>query len=210
MPLPILPVIIIITWLTWCERRASNIYAFGTVWYELLTGEWPWKEQPPEAIIWQVRFPSPFAQHLVLGKPKYLPNICKQRGIVFRDNILGPDFHKDIVYSPTVRIAIENHDFALDHSILFAFGDIRFSVYVTFPLIVEWPTHFKVGKGIRPTLANLQASLIIFVHHCHPCYTLINIFSDILNNLPFSSFLIAQASREVKDILVQCWLFNPK
>ena len=23
--------------------------------YELLTGEWPWKEQPPEAIIWQVR-----------------------------------------------------------------------------------------------------------------------------------------------------------
>jgi len=64
--------------------RASDIYAFGTVWYELLTGEWPWKEQPPEAIIWQV------------------------------------------------------------------------------------------GKGIRPTLANLQAS------------------------------------REVKDILVQCWLFNPK
>jgi len=33
--------------------RASDIYAFGTVWYELLTGEWPWKEQPPEAIIWQ-------------------------------------------------------------------------------------------------------------------------------------------------------------
>ena len=171
MPLPILPVIIIITWLTWCERRASDIYAFGTVWYELLTGEWPWKEQPPEAIIWQVRFPSPFAQHLVLGKPKYLPNICKQRGIVFRDNILGS---------------------------LWLFH------------LVEWPTHFKVGKGIRPTLANLQASFIIFVHHCHPCYTLINIFSDISNKLPFSSFLIAQASREVKDILVQCWLFNPK
>lgn len=64
--------------------RASDLYAFGTVWYELLTGEWPWKDQPPEAIIWQV------------------------------------------------------------------------------------------GKGIRPTLANLQAS------------------------------------REVKDILVQCWLFNPR
>ena len=35
-------------------RRASDVYAFGTVWYELLTGEWPWKQQPPEAIIWQV------------------------------------------------------------------------------------------------------------------------------------------------------------
>ena len=34
--------------------RASDVYAFGTVWYELLTGEWPWKQQPPEAIIWQV------------------------------------------------------------------------------------------------------------------------------------------------------------
>ena len=33
--------------------RASDVYAFGTVWYELLTGEWPWKQQPPEAIIWQ-------------------------------------------------------------------------------------------------------------------------------------------------------------
>ena len=30
------------------------MYAFGTVWYELLTGEWPWKQQPPESIIWQV------------------------------------------------------------------------------------------------------------------------------------------------------------
>lgn len=33
---------------------ASDIYAFGTVWYELLCGEWPFKKQPPEAIIWQV------------------------------------------------------------------------------------------------------------------------------------------------------------
>jgi len=64
--------------------RASDVYAFGTVWYELLTGEWPWKQQPPESIIWQV------------------------------------------------------------------------------------------GKGIKPTLANLQAS------------------------------------REVKDILIQCWLFNAR
>ncbi|KAF5306924.1 hypothetical protein FQA39_LY00154 [Lamprigera yunnana] len=34
--------------------KASDVYAFGTVWYELLCGEWPFKEQPPEAIIWQV------------------------------------------------------------------------------------------------------------------------------------------------------------
>ncbi|XP_012273127.1 kinase suppressor of Ras 1 isoform X6 [Orussus abietinus] len=33
---------------------ASDVYAFGTVWYELLCGEWPFKGQPPEAIIWQV------------------------------------------------------------------------------------------------------------------------------------------------------------
>ncbi|XP_066997857.1 kinase suppressor of Ras 2 [Anabrus simplex] len=34
--------------------KASDVYAFGTVWYELLCGEWPFKSQPPEAIIWQV------------------------------------------------------------------------------------------------------------------------------------------------------------
>jgi kinase suppressor of Ras 2 len=34
--------------------RSSDVYAFGTVWYELLTGEWPWKHRPPESIIWQV------------------------------------------------------------------------------------------------------------------------------------------------------------
>ncbi|CAH0564919.1 unnamed protein product [Brassicogethes aeneus] len=33
---------------------ASDVYAFGTVWYELLCGEWPFKGQPPEAVIWQV------------------------------------------------------------------------------------------------------------------------------------------------------------
>lgn len=34
--------------------QASDVYAFGTVWYELLCGEWPFNSQPPEAIIWQV------------------------------------------------------------------------------------------------------------------------------------------------------------
>ncbi|XP_064612266.1 kinase suppressor of Ras 2-like [Liolophura sinensis] len=32
----------------------SDVYAFGTVWYELLTGEWPFKKMPAETIIWQV------------------------------------------------------------------------------------------------------------------------------------------------------------
>ena len=34
--------------------RESDIYAFGTIWFELLTCEWPWKYQPPETIIWLV------------------------------------------------------------------------------------------------------------------------------------------------------------
>lgn len=34
--------------------KVSDIYAFGTVWYELLCGEFPFKRQPPEAIIFQV------------------------------------------------------------------------------------------------------------------------------------------------------------
>ena len=34
--------------------KASDVYAFGTIWFELLTGEWPWKQQPPETIIWSV------------------------------------------------------------------------------------------------------------------------------------------------------------
>ncbi|XP_054257932.1 kinase suppressor of Ras 2 isoform X1 [Macrosteles quadrilineatus] len=34
--------------------KFSDVYAFGTVWYELLCGEWPFKGQPPETIIWQV------------------------------------------------------------------------------------------------------------------------------------------------------------
>jgi len=27
---------------------------FSTVWYELIVGEWPFKGDPPEVIIWQV------------------------------------------------------------------------------------------------------------------------------------------------------------
>ncbi|XP_045536432.1 kinase suppressor of Ras 2 isoform X2 [Papilio machaon] len=34
--------------------KCTDVYAFGTVWYELLCGEYPFKGQPPEAIIWQV------------------------------------------------------------------------------------------------------------------------------------------------------------
>ncbi|KAG7308377.1 hypothetical protein JYU34_005574, partial [Plutella xylostella] len=33
--------------------KHTDVYAFGTVWYELLVGEWPFKGQPPEAVIWQ-------------------------------------------------------------------------------------------------------------------------------------------------------------
>ncbi|KAJ6635376.1 Kinase suppressor of Ras 1 [Pseudolycoriella hygida] len=34
--------------------KASDIYAFGTVWYELLCGEFPFKSQASEAVIFQV------------------------------------------------------------------------------------------------------------------------------------------------------------
>ncbi|XP_058455281.1 kinase suppressor of Ras 2 [Malaya genurostris] len=34
--------------------KASDIFAFGTVWYELLCGEFPFKSQPSESVIWQV------------------------------------------------------------------------------------------------------------------------------------------------------------
>lgn len=34
--------------------RASDVYAFGTVWYELLCGEFPFKKVPAETVIWQV------------------------------------------------------------------------------------------------------------------------------------------------------------
>ncbi|NXQ72998.1 KSR1 Kinase, partial [Quiscalus mexicanus] len=34
--------------------KAADIYAFGTVWYELQAREWPFRSQPAEALIWQI------------------------------------------------------------------------------------------------------------------------------------------------------------
>lgn len=34
--------------------KNSDAFAFGTIWYELLCGEFPFKSQPAESIIWQV------------------------------------------------------------------------------------------------------------------------------------------------------------
>lgn len=34
--------------------KASDVYAFGTVWYEILSGEFPFKAQPPHSVIFQI------------------------------------------------------------------------------------------------------------------------------------------------------------
>ncbi|XP_042298731.1 kinase suppressor of Ras 1 isoform X6 [Sceloporus undulatus] len=34
--------------------KVADVYAFGTVWYELQAREWPYKSQPAEALIWQI------------------------------------------------------------------------------------------------------------------------------------------------------------
>lgn len=34
--------------------KASDIFSFGTVWYEILCGEFPYKQQPPESVIFQI------------------------------------------------------------------------------------------------------------------------------------------------------------
>ena len=123
--------------------RASDIYAFGTVWYELLTGEWPWKEQPPEAIIWQV-------------------------GEVFRRQHLG----KDVVATFDQYIGYI--------SMFWLFSDHSRSLFI------YWPFNVKVGKGIRPTLANLQARRVTFseqwfLHYLfHVIIISISIFMDII------------------------------
>uniref|UniRef100_A0A3Q3W8V6 Protein kinase domain-containing protein n=1 Tax=Mola mola TaxID=94237 RepID=A0A3Q3W8V6_MOLML len=32
--------------------KAADVYAFGTIWYELQVGDWPISDQPVEAKIW--------------------------------------------------------------------------------------------------------------------------------------------------------------
>lgn len=32
---------------------ASDVFAFGTLWYELLSGEWPWQSEPVESVIFR-------------------------------------------------------------------------------------------------------------------------------------------------------------
>ncbi|XP_018560651.1 kinase suppressor of Ras 2 isoform X3 [Lates calcarifer] len=34
--------------------KQSDVFAFGTIWYELHAREWPYKSQPAEVIIWQI------------------------------------------------------------------------------------------------------------------------------------------------------------
>ncbi|ELV09937.1 Kinase suppressor of Ras 1 [Tupaia chinensis] len=34
--------------------KAADVYAFGTIWYELQARDWPFKNQPAEALIWQI------------------------------------------------------------------------------------------------------------------------------------------------------------
>uniref|UniRef100_A0A3P8VES9 non-specific serine/threonine protein kinase n=1 Tax=Cynoglossus semilaevis TaxID=244447 RepID=A0A3P8VES9_CYNSE len=34
--------------------KQSDVFAFGTIWYELHAHEWPYKSQPAEVIIWQI------------------------------------------------------------------------------------------------------------------------------------------------------------
>lgn len=34
--------------------KLSDAYAFGTVWFELLCGEFPFRSQPAESVIWQI------------------------------------------------------------------------------------------------------------------------------------------------------------
>ncbi|XP_077163602.1 kinase suppressor of Ras 2 isoform X1 [Paroedura picta] len=49
--------------------KQSDVFAFGTIWYELHAREWPFKIQPAEAIIWQVgRGMKPNLSQIGMGK----------------------------------------------------------------------------------------------------------------------------------------------
>ncbi|CAG9774043.1 unnamed protein product [Ceutorhynchus assimilis] len=69
----------------------SDVYAFGTVWYELLCGEWPFKNQPPEAVIWQVGkgIKQPLANLQASAEVKDILMLCWQ----FKED-KRPDFQK--------------------------------------------------------------------------------------------------------------------
>lgn len=71
--------------------KSSDVYAFGTVWYELLCGEWPFKNQPPEAVIWQVGkgMKQPLANLQASGEVKDILMLCWQ----FKED-KRPDFQR--------------------------------------------------------------------------------------------------------------------
>ncbi|KAK1792260.1 hypothetical protein P4O66_012216 [Electrophorus voltai] len=49
--------------------KQSDVFAFGTVWYELHAREWPFQNQPAEVIMWQVGSGTkPSLTHVGMGK----------------------------------------------------------------------------------------------------------------------------------------------
>uniref|UniRef100_UPI00398E93B6 kinase suppressor of Ras 2 n=1 Tax=Pristiophorus japonicus TaxID=55135 RepID=UPI00398E93B6 len=49
--------------------KQSDVFAFGTIWYELHAREWPFKNQPTDAIIWQAgRGMKPSLSQIGVGK----------------------------------------------------------------------------------------------------------------------------------------------
>lgn len=64
-----------------------------TVWYELLSGEWPWKEQPAEATIWLVG----------RGMKQSLANIQASRDVKVRHRVGTPMDVRVRVWDPVRR-----------------------------------------------------------------------------------------------------------